>query len=79
MTAVTYFQIYEDADARWRWRFRSSATHELLGRSTKGYVTEAECREAIKTLKRSGDSPIRALTDEQIALLGAESSQLDLR
>lgn len=77
--ALTYFQLYEDQDGRWRWRFRSTATHEMIGRSTRGYMSETACRDSIDSLKQSADSPIRKLTDEQIALLATQAGQLDLR
>jgi len=76
--ARTYFQLYEDQDGRWRWRLRSTATHDMIGRSTRGYRTEKECRDSIDSVKESADSRIRELTDEQIALLAAQSGQLDL-
>ena len=77
--ALTYFQLYQDQNGGWRWRFRSTATHEMIGRSTRGYTTETACRDSIDSVKQSADSPIRELTDEQIALLATQSGQLGLR
>lgn len=51
----------------------------MIGRSTRGYRTKRECRTSIKSVKESADSPIRELTDEQIALLAGQSGQLELR
>ena len=51
----------------------------MIGRSTRGYRTEKECRASIDSVKEAADSPIRELTDEQIALLAGQSGQLDLR
>ena len=51
----------------------------MIGRSTRGYTTETACRDSIDSVKQSADSPIRELTDEQIALLATQSGQLGLR
>ena len=45
------FEIYEDAQDEYRWRFKAS-NGEIIADSAEGYTNKSDCRKGIRIVKK---------------------------
>lgn len=55
------FNLYKDAKAEWRWRFRAN-NNKIVADSGEGYKNKSDCESAIDILKR--EAPTAPVKEE---------------
>lgn len=53
-TSTGYYEIYQSG-FQWRWRFKAN-NHEIIAHG-ESYHNKADCLNAIRLMKGSGDAP----------------------
>jgi len=57
--AAPYFDLYNDVEGEWRWRFRAH-DGRILAESRESFATEEDCKAAIENLRREApNAPVR--------------------
>ena len=64
MADDTYFEIYKDEAAEWRWRFRVAGTRQIVGASNRSYETRKDCLDSIDVMKTCRGSMVYDLTEK---------------
>ena len=51
------YEMYRDAAAEWRWRFRAT-NGEIIAASSEGYVNKTDCSHGIELVKGSASASV---------------------
>ncbi|QDU13799.1 hypothetical protein CA11_15850 [Gimesia maris] len=57
---MSYYYWKSNKDKLWYWHLKAN-NHEIIARSTDGYINKADCLSSIKLVKNSGNAPEKEL------------------